>query len=77
MRIKPPDLQSLPLAICHADTTIDELVTMLLRNNVRRGPIVDEDGQLNDIACPDDAMAALVGLTQRVLRALTGKRSFD
>lgn len=71
------DIQSLPLVTCHADATIDELVGMMLGSNVRRVPIVDEDGQLSGIVCLDDVMAALAELIQRASRALIGERAFD
>ena len=62
---------------CRADATIDELIDMMLGSNVRRVPIVDEDGQLSGIVCLDDVVAALAELMQRASRALTGERAFD
>jgi len=71
------DIQSLPLVTCRADATIDELIDMMLGSNIRRMPIVDEDGQLSGIVCLDDVMAALAELMQRASRALIGERALD
>ena len=71
------DVQSLPLVTCRADTTINELVAMMLGSHVRRVPIVDDEDQLIGIVCLDDVMAALAELLKRVARALTGERPLD
>lgn len=71
------DIQSLQLLTCRADATIDELVALMPGSNVRRVPIVDEDGQLSGIVCLDDVVAALAELMRRASRALIGERTFD
>ncbi|WP_168171183.1 CBS domain-containing protein [Rhodanobacter sp. B04] len=71
------DIQSTPLVTCHADTTIDEIIGMMLGSDVRRMPIVDDQDQLIGIVSLDDVMAALAELMQRVSCALTGSRELD
>ena len=71
------DIESLPLAICRPDATLDELVDIMLGSHVRRLPIVDEDGMLIGIVSLDDVVAALAQLLHRVSRALTDARAID
>lgn len=71
------DIQSLPLATCRADATVDELISIMLGSHVRRVPIVDDEGQLAGIVCLDDVVAALAELMHRVSQALTGERAID
>lgn len=68
------DIESIPLATCRPDATIDEVIDIMLGSHVRRLPIVDEEDQLIGIVCLDDVMAALAELMHRTSRALTGER---
>lgn len=35
----------MPLETCHPDASVDEVIDIMQVSNVRRLPIVDEDGQ--------------------------------
>lgn len=71
------DIESMPLATCHPDATIDELVDIMLGSHVRRLPIVDEEGTLLGIVTLDDVIAALAELLHRVSRAGVGGKVID
>jgi CBS domain-containing protein len=71
------DIESLPLATCRPDATIDELVDIMLGSHVRRLPIVDEEGMLIGIVTLDDVVTALAELLHRVSGAVNGTKAID
>lgn len=71
------DIESIPLATCRPDATLDELVDIMLGSHVRRLPIVDEEGRLVGIVTLDDVVAALAELLHRVSRAAAGAKVID
>lgn len=68
------DIESIPLAVCRPDSTIDELIDVMLGSHVRRLPIVDEEDRLIGIVSLDDVLGALAELMHRVSTALTGEK---
>lgn len=68
------DIESMPLATCSPDATVDEVIDIMQGSHVRRLPIVDEDGQLIGIVSLDDVTAALAELMHRAARASTEDR---
>lgn len=71
------DVESTPLATCHPDATIDELVDIMSGSHIRRLPIVDEEGRLIGIVTLDDVVAALAELLHRVGRAMIGDKALE
>lgn len=71
------ELESLPLATCRPDATIDELVDIMQGSHVRRLPIVDEEGMLIGIVTLDDVITALAELLHRVSGAANAAKAID
>lgn len=69
------DIESIPLATCRPDATVDEVIDIMQGSHVRRLPIVEEDGQLVGIVSLDDVTAALAELMRRAARASAGERT--